>query len=81
MSNGTGRPSFRRRGVAYDGGHEWPRETAPRSRQGTGPATVDDAFGRWLERSLHEQFDAIATEPLPEELPRLINEAGGQRDR
>ena len=68
MSNGTGRPSFRRRGVAYDGGHEWPRETAPRSRQGNGPATADDAFGRWLERSLHEQFDAIANEPLPEEL-------------
>ena len=68
--------------MAYDGGHEWPREAASRLRRDNGPATADDAFGQWLERSLHERFDAIAAEPLPEELLRLVNEAaGGHRDR
>ncbi len=28
----------------------------------------------WLQRGLHEIFDKVASEPLPEELLRLIEE-------
>ncbi|WP_236038274.1 hypothetical protein [Belnapia arida] len=31
-----------------------------------------DVFGRWLQHSLHKEFDGIAAEPLPAEWLRLI---------
>jgi hypothetical protein len=34
------------------------------------------AFELWLEGRLHDIYDAVVTEPLPEELLRLITEAG-----
>ncbi|GAA4476268.1 hypothetical protein [Gluconacetobacter asukensis] len=34
----------------------------------------DDPFELWLKRGLHELFDEVASEPLPEELLRLIEE-------
>jgi len=34
----------------------------------------DSAFDLWLQRSLHNMFDEVASEPLPEELLRLIEE-------
>ncbi len=34
------------------------------------------AFDLWLQRSLHQLFDKVAKEPIPEELLRLI-----ERDR
>jgi hypothetical protein len=30
------------------------------------------AFDIWLQRSLHQLFDTVAKEPIPEELLRLI---------
>ncbi|GBQ28910.1 NepR family anti-sigma factor [Gluconacetobacter sacchari] len=32
----------------------------------------DDPFELWLKRGLHQLFDEVASEPLPEELLRLI---------
>lgn len=32
------------------------------------------AFDLWLQRSLHQLFDKVAKEPIPEELLRLIEE-------
>jgi hypothetical protein len=32
----------------------------------------DAAFDVWLRRGLHEMFDEVAREPIPEELIRLI---------
>ncbi|MBP0466528.1 hypothetical protein J5Y09_21545 [Roseomonas sp. PWR1] len=32
----------------------------------------DVAFDIWLRRGLHEMFDEVAREPIPEELIRLI---------
>jgi hypothetical protein len=40
-----------------------------------------DAFDLWLRRSLRETFDAIAAEPIPEDLLRLVEEDRGERDR
>ena len=34
----------------------------------------DAAFDLWLQRGLHQLFDDVAREPLPEELLRLIGE-------
>lgn len=32
------------------------------------------AFDVWLQRSLHQLYDDIAREPIPEELLKLIEE-------
>jgi len=43
----------------------------------TGPdeeTEKDTAFGMWLKRGLHQLFDDVANEPIPEELLRLIEE-------
>jgi len=34
----------------------------------------DTAFDLWLKRGLHQLFDDVANEPIPEELLRLIEE-------
>ena len=33
---------------------------------------TDTAFDIWLNRGLHQLFDDVASEPLPEELLKLI---------
>ena len=35
---------------------------------------ADKAFDTWLQRGLHEIFDDVAREPVPEDLLRLIQE-------
>ncbi len=40
---------------------------------------VDAAFNLWLERGLHQLYDHVALEPLPEELLKLIQESGVDR--
>jgi hypothetical protein len=40
---------------------------------------VDQAFDLWLHRSLHQLYDRVAAEPLPEELLRLIEEDRARR--
>ena len=44
---------------------------------------MDRAFDLWLQRGLHQLYDQVAKEPLPEELLRLIeenrNKPAGQR--
>ncbi len=34
----------------------------------------DSAFDVWLNRGLHKLFDDVASEPIPEELLKLIEE-------
>ena len=40
-----------------------------------------DPFDLWLRRSLRETFDAIAGEPIPEDLMRMIEEDRAERER
>jgi len=35
---------------------------------------VDDAFDLWLQRGLHQLYDTVAKEPIPEALLRMIEE-------
>ena len=41
---------------------------------GGGEDGVDRAFDLWLQRGLHQLYDSVAKEPLPDELLRLIEE-------
>jgi len=41
----------------------------------------EDPFDQWLERSLHEAFDAVAQEPIPDDILRLIEEDRDERER
>lgn len=70
-----------------------PRKPADASTAGSaptacGPRPTDfwtekrpDPFDLWLHRSLRETFDAIAAEPIPEDLLRLIEEDRAERER
>ncbi|WP_133288571.1 hypothetical protein [Dankookia rubra] len=35
---------------------------------------VDSAFDLWLRRGLHQLYDTVASEPIPEALLRMIEE-------
>ncbi len=44
---------------------------------GRGPKpkpAIDQAFNTWVDRSLHEMFDEVAREPIPDELLKLIRD-------
>lgn len=41
----------------------------------------EDPFDQWLERSLHEAFDAVTQEPIPDDILRLIEEDRDERER
>jgi len=38
------------------------------------PRPVDVAFDVWLQRGLHQLYDDVAREPVPDELLKLIQE-------
>jgi len=42
--------------------------------------TEEDVFDLWLRQSLHNVFDAVAAEPIPEEIMRMIEEDRGERE-
>jgi hypothetical protein len=41
---------------------------------------VDNAFDLWLRRGLHQLYDTVAKEPIPEELLRMIEEDREKKD-
>ncbi|WP_165943461.1 hypothetical protein [Roseicella aquatilis] len=41
---------------------------------------VDNAFDLWLRRGLHQLYDTVAKEPIPEELLRMIEEDRQKKD-
>jgi hypothetical protein len=43
-------------------------------------ARKPDPFELWLRRGLHQAFDAIAREPVPEDLLRVIEEDRAERE-
>ena len=44
------------------------------SKKGAKLKKEEDAFDIWLKRGLHQLFDDIANEPIPEELLRLLRD-------
>lgn len=51
-----------------------PPATSSPHRVGESAGAPDAAFDVWLHRSLHQLFDRVAREPIPEELIRLIEQ-------
>lgn len=53
-----------------------PDMKAPRPNKKPGPGPRGDAFAfdLWLKRGLHEMYDDITKEPVPEELLKLIED-------
>ncbi len=49
-----------------------PRPSATRPSSGRG--RKDAAFDLWLQRGLHQMFDDVAREPIPDELLKLIED-------
>jgi hypothetical protein len=41
---------------------------------GKKPRKTEAAFDLWLQKGLHEIYDTVAREPIPDELLRLIEE-------
>ncbi len=64
-TNGRGGKPIRR--------HAGPQGAGMAGR-GAAPSGVDQAFEVWLHRGLHQLYDDVAKEPLPEELLRLIEQ-------
>ncbi len=56
-------------------------DTPPRSNGAEGGAKrkrkTDTAFEQWLQRGLHQMFDDVANEPVPDELRKLIDDDRG----
>ncbi len=52
-----------------------PPAMASSHRVPEGEGVPNAAFDLWLQRSLHQLFDKVAKEPIPEELLRLIQQA------
>lgn len=45
---------------------------AKKAKSEKAPAPQSAAFDLWLKRGLHQMFDDVASEPIPEELLKLI---------
>jgi hypothetical protein len=45
---------------------------AKKAKNEKAPAPQSAAFDLWLQRGLHQMFDDVASEPIPEELLKLI---------
>jgi hypothetical protein len=39
----------------------------------------DAAFDLWLERGLHQLFDSVAAEPIPDSLLKIIEQDRGRK--
>lgn len=52
-----------------------PKPQASQRRPATGKGGAsEDPFGLWLQRGLHQLYDSVANEPIPDELLRLIED-------
>ena len=51
-----------------------PRPKAKRPPGGDGLEAPEKPFDIWLNRGLHQLYDDVASEPIPEELLKLIED-------
>ena len=59
------------------GGKPQPSRRASQGREGDKP----EAFDIWLQRGLHQLYDSVAKEPVPEELLKLIEQDRTDRSK
>ncbi len=50
------------------------RDPPARPQLRSGRRKSDTAFDLWLSRGLHQMFDEVAQEPIPDELLKLIHD-------
>lgn len=50
------------------------RKGKPEPGQSSKSTAADSAFDLWLNRGLHQLYDDVAREPIPEDLLKLIDE-------
>jgi hypothetical protein len=55
-------------------GRRTPATDAKASSGDKNAPRMDQPFDHWLHKQLHEMYDAIAKEPLPDDLMRLIDQ-------
>ena len=53
----------------------------PPRRPRSGEPEGAGAFDIWLQRGLHQLYDSVAKEPIPDELLRLIEQDKSDRDK
>lgn len=51
-----------------------PRDKTKAQNTADGSAKMNPAFDTWLEDKLHNMFDSVASEPLPQDLLKLLDE-------
>ena len=55
-----------------------PKAKAPTPPTPKKPRKTEVAFDLWLQKGLHELYDQVANEPVPDELLKLIEEDRGR---
>jgi hypothetical protein len=76
-------------GIGDGNGQQRPQQTgaAPRwrapikGRKRKGNGISEDAFDLWLQRGLHQLYDDVAAEPIPDALLRLIEDDRTRRGK
>jgi hypothetical protein len=58
-----------------------PAGSSPRARKRKGDGATEDAFDLWLQRGLHQLYDNVASEPIPDSLLRLIEDDRTRREK
>ena len=68
-----GRLAFKACGFARQVSMSMPKDP-PLPGAGRPPKKTDAAFDIWLQKSLHQMYDDVASEPIPDNILRLIEE-------
>jgi hypothetical protein len=58
-----------------------PGGSSHKARKRKGDGVTDDAFDLWLQRGLHQLYDDVASEPIPDALLRLIQDDQARQDK
>jgi hypothetical protein len=53
----------------------------PARRMGRDEGEKPEAFDIWLQRGLHQLYDSVANEPIPDELLKLIEQDKSDRSK
>lgn len=54
--------------------------SAPESKMGRSRKRGEPGFDRWITKRLHEVFDPVVEEKVPDEFERLLDEFAGRSD-
>lgn len=61
-------------------GDNGPEASAPESKMGNSRKRGEPGFDRWITKRLHEVFDPVVEEKVPDEFERLLEEFAQRSD-